>query len=92
MIKQDYIILSNELSLYVGKEIYNAIDEHGLQEFISVEKQYLITAEEFGEIAHGILEKDTDNVKMEIIQTMAMLVKLFAVVERDEKDEKDSII
>lgn len=71
-----------ELGDEVHDELIKAIEKHGLQEDITLFKQYTITAEEFGEIAKGLIENDLENTKEEIAQTIAMLVKLYWLIER----------
>ena len=73
-------ISMHELFGEVGKELNRAILKHGLQEDVSLAEQYIITAEEFGEIAKGLCDRDLDNVKTEIEQTVAMLVKLYWLI------------
>ena len=61
----------------VDEELAKAIMKHGVQENISIEMQYMITAEEFGEIAKDLIDGNYTNAKVEIAQTMAMLIKLY---------------
>lgn len=67
----------------VYKELNLAIAKHGLQEDISIEKQYMITGEEFGEIAQAINDGDFDNAQKEINQTIAMLIKLSWLLDKN---------
>ena len=66
-----------EIEIHVIAELNDAIKKHGVQSNISVERQFLITAEEFGEVAMAINDGKTQEAKEEIIQTIAMLYKLY---------------
>ena len=78
----------NVINPRVLKEIRHAVDKHGLQENISYEKQLAVILEEIGEVAKALLERDYKGLRVEIAQSIAMLVKLdWLVQEREEKDE-----
>ena len=68
------------VNMEVDEELNKAITKHGLQEDISIEMQYMITAEEFGEIAKDLIDGTYDNGKKEIAQTIAMLIKLYWLI------------
>ena len=82
--KEPYIdvVTENAFDIYlkVKDELERAYKIHGKQMNITFEEQYVIMAEEFGEIAKGLTEKDYENVKEEIVQTIAMLVKLHTLM------------
>jgi hypothetical protein len=66
-------------------ELRNAIDKWGLQENISLAEQFLILSEEYGEISMALLDKDYANAKVEICQTIAMLYRLYFLIEKEIK-------
>jgi len=68
-------------------ELDKAIAKHGLQPHLTLPQQYLILMEEIGEIANAIYEQDYDNARVEIAQSMAMLIKLFWLIETKEEKE-----
>jgi|LGVF01.2.fsa_nt_gb hypothetical protein len=78
----------DETRMLVNEKVDEALDaaimKHGLQDNISIEMQYMITAEEFGEIAKDLIDGTYTNAKKEITQTMAMLIKLYWLVSQNE--------
>lgn len=58
---------------WIDDERARQLELWGSQEDNSDAAWYLIASEEFGEIAKAILEKDYDNLEVEIIQTLAVL-------------------
>lgn len=75
-----------KLKVIVGSnfELNAAIEKHGLQEDVSLEMQYMITSEEFGEVAKDLIDGKYENAKTEINQTVAMLIKLYWLIEKNE--------
>ena len=78
--------MNKELYEKVEEEIERAIKLHGLQQDISLEKQFVILSEEIGEVAKDILENNLDNVEVEIVQSIAMLVKLYKLVSLKKRE------
>lgn len=60
----------------VNEELLKAIEKHGIQKDIGLDKQFVIFAEEFGEVAMALLKEDYENAREEINQTIAMAIKL----------------
>lgn len=58
---------------WIDDERARQLELWGSQDHNADSEWYLIAAEEFGEIAKAILEKDEDNLEVEIIQTIAVL-------------------
>ena len=58
-------------------EMERAIGIHGLQADKQLSEQFVVLSEEIGEIAKAILENDIENLQEEIVQSIAMLVKLY---------------
>ncbi len=72
--------LPNTITFTMGQ----AVVKHGLQSDNTLAEQYVIAAEEFGEVAKAILEYDNGLVN-ECFQTIAMLVKIIAVQIKEQK-------
>lgn len=66
-------------------ELDKAIAKHGLQPQLSLPQQYLILMEEVGEISNAIQENDLENCKIEIAQSISMLIKLYWLIENMEE-------
>lgn len=69
----------------VDGELTKALIKHGVQKDISLEMQYMITAEEFGEVAKDLIDKQYQGAKVEITQTIAMLIKLYWLIHIKEE-------
>jgi len=80
---KELVQLLKELKLNTTNELMDAIEKHGMQQDITLFKQYTITAEEFGEIAKDIIEGE-DPTK-ECYQTIAMLLKIVWLYQRGVK-------
>ena len=72
--------LPNYITFVMGE----AVLKHGLQADNTLAEQYVIAAEEFGEVAKAILEYDSGLVN-ECYQTIAMLVKIIAIQYKEQK-------
>ena len=74
----------NVINPRVLKELRHAVDKHGLQENITLEKQLAVILEEVGEVAKAVLESDIEGLRVEIAQSIAMLIKLDWLVQERE--------
>ena len=71
----------DQINYEVQVALGEAISLHGMQPHLTLPQQYLILMEEIGEVANAIYEQDYDNARVEIAQSMAMLVKLYWLIE-----------
>ena len=78
----------DEIRMLVNKEVDSelsaAILKHGLQKDVSLEKQLGYVTEEYLEVVRDINDGKYDNCKVEITQTMAMLIKLYWLIHNRE--------
>ncbi len=58
----------------------HALDKHGMQSDISIDRQYVILAEEFMELTMAICNEDWTNAVEELHQVAAMSVKLLKLL------------
>jgi hypothetical protein len=72
--------------------LVKAIVKHGYQEDNTLDRQYVILLEEIGEIAKAILEDNKEELKIEILQSMAMLLKLYWLVTKEVDDGNSNSI
>jgi NTP pyrophosphatase (non-canonical NTP hydrolase) len=71
----------DDINCQAQAELTKAEQKHGMQPHLTLPQQYLILMEEVGEIANAIYEQDYDNARVEIAQSMAMLIKLYWLIE-----------
>ena len=77
----------DDINCQAKLELDKAIAKHGLQPHLTLPQQYLILMEEIGEIANAIYEQDYENARVEIAQSIAMLTKLYWLIENKEEKE-----
>lgn len=85
--KRNFENLVEEIQEGTLDAIKEAVEKHGWQIEKTIPEQFMITTEEFGEIAKDLNDMDYDKALKEILQTLAMLYKLYSYIKRERDND-----